>query len=558
MQTLSHRISEKKSFIVASLLYAFTAILLFPFLRWYVDNPDTISYITIAKKYSHADFAAAVNGYFSPLITWLLSVLLKLDRDPIITFKVLQIFIGWFALVYWTDIVLKFIRQKFFQRFLIVSVIPFLISYAFLNLTADLLFLSMVLFYLDIVSEKEFFNHRHFGIISGIIGALMYFSKSFGLSFFLLHFSVLFLRNFFTTKEFPFRKHLTRNYLQMIFCFTFISFWWIYLLTDKYQHFAISENVSFNLSREVAVRPEQKVELPILSAGLNKPVNTTALNAWEDPGFVTKVTPLHPLSSSDDLSLYKQIARRNLLTIYYFDFRRQLGFIFLILFIAFLFSGHRRRLFSDDHFFSLTLTIILVYIGYALILVHTRYVWICSLLMLLLSGWMIEDLFSKNKMYNVTGRILFILLILLAVKRPVKEILFSEDKEVSAITFFNSMFHPVEAMKATYLPDNTFFEASEEFRAKIPVGKNIASIKTLWSNRNQYTQASLIALKINANYFGQIAEEDSTMEIQLDKFDIENVVIFSEDKNLLDTSSGWQIIYEKKNLPMKIYKRELK
>src|SRR5205085_1674717 len=124
---------------------------------------------------------------------------------------------------------------------------------------------------------------------------LLYFSKSFGYVFFLVHFTILFLRSYFTTREYAFKKHLRKNFLQALIAFFLISSVWVYLITAKYGHLTISENVKLNLSREVVAGPEHENNLPILSGGLYKPSNSSAVNAWENPGSAVRLQPLHPL-----------------------------------------------------------------------------------------------------------------------------------------------------------------------------------------------------------------------------------------------------------------------
>jgi len=552
MQRIYGRIKDEWIFIITSLIYAITVLILFPFLGFYADNPDTISYITIARKYVHADFSNAINGYWSPMISWVLGLFLKMGVDEMNTFRVLQVFIGWFAILNFVRLVKSIVHSQELAWFLSLVIIPFVICYSLLNLTPDLLFLTVILFYLRIVSEKEFFNHRHFGLIAGVIGVLIYFSKSFGLCFFIAHFTVLFLKIYFQTNEFAFKRHLIKNYFQALFCFLCISSIWIYLVSDKYGHFTISENVSYNLSREVAAIPGEENKLPVLSGGLNAPVNSSAVNAWEDPGVKANVHPLHPFSSISDFHLYREVLKRNLLTIYYFDFRRQIGLLFAIILILFLVFGKRKRIFSDDYFFSLFLAIILFYGGYSLILVHTRYVWVCTLIMILLSAWLVEELLSSNKKQQVVAKFFFVILVfVLAVKRPVKEILFGSDKQVELSSLVGSLLHPFKTMDETYLIDKKLFDARKSASAIIQQGSNIVSVKNSSWSRDGYAQASYFALSTNSKYLGQIAESDSTPD-QLTRSVASHIIFFSVDDSLADTLR-WRMIFKDSMIPLKIY-----
>jgi hypothetical protein len=553
MQRIIGRIKKEKIFFLASLAYAILAAIIFPYVSFYVDNPDTISYITIAQKYVRADFSNAINGYWSPLLTWILALSLKLGGNEIITFKILQLLAGWFTLFTFVKLADATIQTLSLRVALSFSVIPFILSYALLNLTADLLFLTVLLFYLTVVSERDFFNLRQFGLIAGVLGVLMYFSKSFGFCFFLAHFTVLFLKNYFQTNEYAFKRHLRKNYLQAIICFLCISSIWIYLVSYKYGHFTISENISFNLSKEVAAAPEKENKLPVLSGGLYRPVTASAVNAWEDPGLAVAFTPLRPFSFPDDRDRYIDVLKRNLLTIYYFDFRRQAGMLFAVLLAAFLIFGKRKRFFTDHYFFPLFTTLILVYGGYSLILVHTRYVWVCTLLMLLLSCWLLEELLSKNKIQQGIAKVLFIFLVLiLAVKRPVKEILFSTDNDMAAPALINSLLHPRAVMDSTYKIDKGLAEARNEMKKLFAPHSGLASVQSPGVIRDSYTQASLFALSSNAIYLGQISPERLN-EIQLGPNRVDYLLTFEND---LSTAvlQEWEVVYSKPDLPLKIYR----
>ncbi|MEO8085483.1 MAG: glycosyltransferase family 39 protein [Bacteroidota bacterium] len=555
MQRIIGKIKSDWIFLVATLLYAVSIAILFPFLRFYVDNPDTISYISIAEKYANTDFANAVNGYWSPLISWLLALFLKAGGGEIIAFKYLQLLIGWFAIFNFVKLVHAIVHSITMRAVLSLAIVPFVLDYSLLHLTPDLLFLSVILFYLRITTEKEFFNHRHFGLIAGVLGVLMYFSKSFGFCFFLAHFTFLFLRDYFQTKEYAFKRHLRKNYLQAIVCFVCMSSIWIYLLSDKYRHFTISENAAFNLSREVAAAPGKDNKLPVLSGGLFQPVNNTAVNAWEDPGLATTITPLHIFSKPEDLATYRQVLKRNLLAIYYFDFRRQAGTLFIIIFSAFLFFGKRKRIYTDDYYFSLFTALILIYGGYALILIHARYIWVCTLFMLLLAAWLLEELMPKNKKRHVFARIFFVVtLALIGIKRPVKELLFSKDKDISASGLLNAMLNPFDAMSATYNIDRSFSEVKKELKNHIRPGSSIVSIQNPGGIRDGYTHGSLIALATGSKYFGQVSEGDS-MLMQKDNLKADYLISFSDVQKVSDTLN-WRPDFARMNLQLKIYRRK--
>src|SRR3954462_24609 len=91
----------KKISPFAVIVYFTLVFVLFRYLEWYADNPDTFQYIAIAKKYLHGDWTNAVNGYWSPLISWLLIIPVSIFGNAVLAFKILQLIIGVFVLFQW-------------------------------------------------------------------------------------------------------------------------------------------------------------------------------------------------------------------------------------------------------------------------------------------------------------------------------------------------------------------------------------------------------------------------------------------------------------------------
>src|ERR1700730_18642675 len=49
--------------------------------RFYIE-PDGVNYLDIASAYQRGDWSAAVNGYWSPLFSWLLAIVQSLFHPP--------------------------------------------------------------------------------------------------------------------------------------------------------------------------------------------------------------------------------------------------------------------------------------------------------------------------------------------------------------------------------------------------------------------------------------------------------------------------------------------
>jgi len=555
MRRITARLKDEIIFLSVSILYAVVTWIVFPYLRFYINNPDTISYLTIAGKYAHGDFATAVNGYWSPLISWMLAFVYIWVGNEILAFKILQLLIGWFALYHFTRLTESVVNSVILRFIIAFTAVPFMISFGLLNLTPDLLFLAVILFYLRMVSEREFFNFRHFGLIAGVLGVLLYFSKSFGYAFFLAHFSVLFFRNYLATKEYAYKKHLRVNFFLALIFFFLVSSIWIYLISVKYGHLTISENVTLNLSREVAAGPDRENTLPILSGGLFKPANESAVNAWEDPGSAVRFTPLQPFTNHSDMNTYRQTLVRNILSVYYFDFRNQIGSVFIFILIIFILSRKRKKAWTDDYFFSIMITILFIYGGYSLIIVHSRYIWICTMLMLLLSAWLLEELLTGKRFHKVIIPVAGFFIAALAVKRPVKEILFTEDKPILFSNLFKAITHPVHVIKHNYYVDGQFFRMVPEMKKVIEPGEFIISLDEPTAERDCYTQASLLSYLSGAKYFGQLLWKPGLDLADPELVKVRHIVTFSMP-DIFGEVSPWKPVFRNENIPIEIYSRK--
>ena len=491
------------------------AAIIFPYVQYYADNPDTFQYLDIAKKYLNGDLKNAINGYWSPMISWLLLLPLLVFKVELLAFKILQLLIGAFTFSQWHRLLKRFPLNERWKKVLVFFPIPFLLDYALLNATPDLLFVGLTLVLINQMLEGRIFKERKSAILTGITGAVLYFTKAFGLPFFLV-LMIVFLTHQLVKKG---NKTLIfKNASTLFFVFLILTFFWIFPLSRHYQKFTISEAVRFNMSREAAPLPERGPELPILSKGLYEPLNNNA-SAWETPGEYLSQGTITLFNSPKE---YLSVVKRNILSIYYFDFRNQVGIFFIALFFLFLFRRGFGELMKVRHVSFALIFIILIYGSYALILVHTRYVWINTWLMLLSSVYFIQETISFQK-WKTTTSLLFYFLLALAIKRPLKEIFFTSDENLPVQWMFHSLKQPLTTLWILYKPDLQLQQDIQEIEKAGILKGNVASLKVNSSERDPYTNSLRIARENHCRYFGQLdyglSEEKQLMELQKFKID---------------------------------------
>jgi hypothetical protein len=364
---------------------------------------------------------------------------------------------------------------------------------------------------LDFFITQPIWNNTRRAIIAGIMASLLYFSKSFGFPLALLLLLLSVFHHRITSTR------MSRYNLLLGFAvFLFLSGFWIFLLSSKYSHFTISEAARLNVTKEVAPLTGQTVILPVVySEGLIAPASSTALSAWEEPLQAVQLTDQYPLTSATDAIKRLDVIQRNLLSIWYFDFRRQAGGLFLIMMILVLIFNRRIiNLLDPFTFYSLTI-ILLIYAGYSLILYHARYSWICTLLMVLLGIKWTDALFNSSSIgFKKLAWAMMLLFVLIAVKRPVKELLFSQDQSIPASSLFSAILSPFQTMKQTYAEDRAIFETAAMLDT---LHGPLASRYSTNLERPRYFASLLVAQSCGQPYYGQVTIENAATDLSLKK-----------------------------------------
>lgn len=168
--------------LFAAIVYISLFFLLFPWYRYVLDI-DAISYIHVAKRYASGEFYTAVNGYWSPLVSWILVPFIQLGFDAVISAKYINGLLGLLSLFTCCSFMNKFTIHVTLKKIIPFILAILLVSYAFYELCADLLQLWLLLLYLNLVFSKNFIEDNYKIILAGILAALCYFAKAYSFLF---------------------------------------------------------------------------------------------------------------------------------------------------------------------------------------------------------------------------------------------------------------------------------------------------------------------------------------------------------------------------------------
>jgi len=424
------------------LIYCCVGILLLPLYQYQID-PDGISYINIAHLYAIGDFHDAVNGYWGPLISWLLTPFLLAKFQPLFAFKILSLMIGFFTLIAIRKFSYRFALNGRVRLLILLAAIPMLLSFTFVGLTgADLLSLCISLYYLYYVLDPNYSKKAADGFILGLLGALLFLSKSYGFYFFLVHFSLFTVIYYLKSKTHQERRNVSLKYILGLTIFIIISGIWIYCLSNKYHHFTISSSGEYNIQLD---SPGSRGQ-PMLYQGLLPLPYPAAVSAWDDPSSLTVVHDNSPRLLDWITFQIVHIGGNLVRTIYYFELFSIFSIGILLIYTTYSFGGcfHRAEEYLqspdggswstqllDDRsrndsklpsspFYAL-ITMLVYTAGYELLHIEPRFLWVDAILLLLLCACYI----SNNPMDFVRSarlrRVLFYLVFLLFWLYPVMQ-----------------------------------------------------------------------------------------------------------------------------------------
>lgn len=478
-------------------LYVILSITLYPFYK-YVIAQDEISYITIALKYFNGSFYDAINGIWSPLITWLLLPFILVGIFPPFAFKILQIIIGFFILLIMSKLIDKLKVERSINLLFRIVLIPIILFFIFFTGTPDLLLACLIIFYIYLLINYSFnFNFKRSTVI-GFIGSLIYLSKAYGFPFFIVHFTLLSLIGFFFYKSK--KKEITKYYFTSIIVFSLLSVIWIFLLSFKYDqiNYTLAGDYNYNFAG-----PRYNSIQTLRIEKLYQPVNETAVSYWEDPSFL-KTERWSPFESLFNFKHQLKIIFTNLkITIYHFSI-----YLFL-LFILLVFHPSKKLILKNSIVLFLIYSLLIYLSGLLLIMIEERFLIFPVLVLLLLSTIIFSEVVKKyHNRRLILYTIYFVTLIVLVIKPT-----------YSIIKHFN--YGKVLHFTALNIKEDFGLKGNIVSRSESPLAED-------WAN------STYIAYLNNGKYFGEIDRKKNQNRIveELIKYNINYLLIWDKQINL--------------------------
>ncbi len=400
----TYRLSPQRAFIPSVIFYVLLVIFLFPYYQHQLD-PDGISYIGIAQKYLAGDFSNAINGCWGPMISWLLVPFLAVGFKPLVGFKMLTSIIGLFTLHQCYKTLQEFdVDTKLFLPALLCLVI-IILNFALTLVAPDMLFAFLGMCYVNLLLKYNR-NQDSFliCILLGVIGAMLFFTKNYGLPFFVVSYSLMSLVIFTRNQDKNLKTKLLMNYIVGIVVFGLLSFIWIYLISVKYGYWTFGTAGHYNHR----VFGPQSLGHPMYYVGLLEPSNPTATTVMEDFSFIQ----LPEWTATDWMAYLKFYVSRIQTNLFaYFKILNDFSFTtssILVGAIIYLFQRGKRFLYNNV--FVVLLVLFVLASGYILLVIEHRYLWLYNLLLVIISSYFLTRFFQTFQLKKSAKAVLLVML----------------------------------------------------------------------------------------------------------------------------------------------------
>lgn len=364
-------------------LYSAAALALFPHFRHHVFT-DGISYISIAKKYLAAGFPGAVSGHWSPMVSWLLAPFLKFGFHAGDAFNIINVMAGFFIVVEFRSLLADLEADGDVADAFCLASVPVFLWMAYAVMSPDALVVLLMLRYFRMASKGSCFTGDYGGAAAGALAGAGYLVKTYFLPFFLLHFTLAGIYNYFRSEDPRVRRKVAANFFLGVAVASLIASFWVVKLYERYGRVTIGTSGNYNY----ALMFSEKRGEQVLYRGFFPPSDGLAISAWEDP-------PANPVAgipflSAKGVAVLASFFSANVAETfrYYFEWS---VFSIPILIVSLLMSllSIRKRFPAGEAVPFYTFSALVFPAAYFLLLVEERYVWVNKVIFMALGAFIL-------------------------------------------------------------------------------------------------------------------------------------------------------------------------
>ena len=463
----------------------------------YQLNSDGVAYLSIAKNYAALNLDDAINGFWGPLISWLMTPIIILGVPPILGAKLLLLFIGLCLIVGFWFLVEKFHVKKSIQVILSLALVPLTIFFALSQITPDLPLLCVLVFYFNFIFDLDYSKKISNGIFCGSLGALSYLCKPYALYFFIIHFILFNILQYMRNVPSHDKKNIIKNMSVGILVFLVLSGMWIAVISNRYDAITLSNSGIFNFE---LMGPDNTYVAShgVFSQGLVNPPGNHANSIRDDLSYY-KLAGWNPLGSTSNFIYLLKIVYNNIIVLFDTIETFSIFSIFIIIiYTCSLFALYRKKILENNYLYPVV-TIIIYTIGFIPFHLENRYLWVDCLLLLLIYGVLVDVIFKYGifkfilSKFNLNKNIVMKFVII-----------------VLSLTFIISPINEVSYQITTgYRTDKMILDTSEVL-SSYGVSGNLAS-----NGHNSY----YMSFYLNSRYFGTSAGNNNSTKLNKDLHD---------------------------------------
>jgi hypothetical protein len=466
------RTARRASITLACLLFLGVGLLLLPFYRFEL-TADAISYISIATEYTRGLWFEAVNAYWSPLYSWLLSALLVLGIPPIVAAKLVTLAAGVLVLIGVHRLSSLFEISTATERLFLFAGGLMALGFAFEENTPDLLFTALLFLYFGQIFDPSYPDRRYVGLVCGVLGAFAYLAKAYGLSFFLAHFTLFTAIHWLRFNNRIQRVSILRHYIVGLLAFCFGAGIWSAVLHGKYGVWTTSTAADYNF-RIVGPKSPGYPHLRYLI-----PPQNGQVNAWQEPS-ATLLPGWNIADGSSSIKHELKVIMRNAKLIRgYWYHATPLWLACFLGYIVLCLSPGSRKL----EWIALLFTLILLCAGYVLTnSLDGRYFWPTEFLLLLITFRTLDYVSSFNKL-----------------TRPAAYVL------CWAVTL-SFVIYPIGTLRDHFLAKRDLYNWTQQLKRTASITGNLASC-------GNWQDSAYVAYQLGLPYFGVICPTTEADEV---------------------------------------------
>lgn len=406
--------SNGKSVITLLLIIAIYSVLCLTTYRYERFTADTMLYVSIAQKYLAGDYQNAVNGYWGPLLAWLIVPFLYLGISDVLSLTLLYIVFGIMTFIGIWTLSFRFEIDGLTRKVILVASLPIILGFSLVQ-PMDFLLVCILIFYLSIIFRGDYYGSVKSALSCGFLGSMAYLTKAYAYPFFIVHFLGMNVFHYLADLSNDRGEKIIKNTVAGFIMFFLISGSWIMVISDKYGYvtFSTMRKTNFNAPGPEVKGGGLEFGVPVFTEGFFEPPNETAFVIWEDPSYL-RGKPWSAWQSKAHFIHFIKLTLKNVAEgLKIFESFSSFSLIIIISYILLLIVNPFKSLFSKRDILYPLFTLALFSGGFLLFHFEPRYVWLSNVLLLLMGGQLIALLFqesffkSKTRKYILIGFFIF-------------------------------------------------------------------------------------------------------------------------------------------------------